>query len=181
MFPRPLAHPPACAVLLPSGAPRRRSRREVSRLLQELGGCRGTGVRPGCWRREVRVGRGAAGTVARRAPGAGGAELRPDAVAPVRGWQPLWCTDRRGDRRKGWRHAWIFLRAFSERPYGQPRRSPRGSVLHRASGPRAALFLPSTPLLLPGTPASPRPLRRVSGGWRRGSRAAGNGQQSANP
>lgn len=78
-----------------------------------------------------------------------------DALAPVRGWQPLWRADRRGDHREGWRRARIFRRAFSR----QQRRSPRGSGRHRASGPRAGLsLLPSPPLPLPGTLTSPRPL-----------------------
>lgn len=75
-----------------------------------------------------------------------------DALAPVRGWQPLWRADRRGDLREGWRRARIFRRAFS--------RSPRRSGRHRASGPRAGLSLlpPTLPLPLPGTLTSLRPL-----------------------
>lgn len=60
-----------------------------------------------------------------------------DALAPVRGWQPLWRADRRGDRREGWRRARIFRRAFSR----QQHRSQRGSGRHWASGPRAGLSL----------------------------------------
>lgn len=77
-----------------------------------------------------------------------------DALAPVRGWQPLWRADRREDHREGWRRARIFRRAF----FRQQHRSPRGSR-HRASGPRAGLsLLLPPPLPLPGTLTSPRPL-----------------------
>lgn len=66
-------------------------------------------------------------------------------------------------------------------------RAAEGESARVPATPGVGLSLRSAPLLLPGTPASPRPLRLVSaalpalGGWGRGRSAAGSGLESVDP